>query len=182
LSNYFSTVTTIGFESFDGLVNTTGTVDLGSGVTFTAFVDAVLSPGSADLGSNGLWTFAQDGFATSGFLGVMVFSFDSLKNGAGAFISHTGGSSVMVDAIGAGGTVLESYSVSFAAPSGIDGYDEGTYVGFVRSSAEIQSLRLSGVGLVADNITTAVPEPESYALALCGLGVVAAAMRRRKIG
>jgi hypothetical protein len=181
LSNYFGTIATIGFESFDGLV--TSTEALGNGVTFAADSNAELSPATRDLGTNGLWTiFGLDGFAASGTSGVMTFSFDSLTNGTGAFISHLGGASVLVEAVGTGGSVLESYSLSFAAPSGIDGYDEGTYVGFARSSADIQSLRLSGVGLVADNITVAVPEPSSYALALCGLGMVAAVMRRRTQG
>jgi len=168
------------FETYDGLINTTGTIALGNGISFAGGTDAELSPVARDLGSNGLWTFGLAGFAASGTDGVLLFSFDALKTGVSAFVSHNGGGTLLVEALGAGSTVLESTTISFAAPSGIDGYDEGTYIGFVRSSGDIQALRLSGVGAVADNITAAVPEPSTYALMGLGLAAVAALARRRQ--
>lgn len=176
IGSLFADATVVDFESLDGLLNTTGSVSLGQGVTFSGDTDAELAPTSRDLGDNGLWGINH--FAASGTNGVLNFSFDALQHSVGAFVSHLGGGSLLVEAWGAGGSLLEAYTVSFTAPLGMDGYNEGTYVGFSRAMSDIQSLRITGVGAVADNVS-AVPEPESYALMLTGL-VLAAAMRRRR--
>lgn len=178
ISSLFTNAVVIDFESFDGLVNTSGSVSLGQGVTFSGATDAELSPATRDLGSNGAWTFGLNGFAASGTGGEMTFSFDSLQHGVGAFVSHYSGASVLVEALGMGGTVLESYTVGFTA-SDMFSSDEGTYVGFSRGLTDIKALRITGTGAVADNVS-AVPEPESYALSLLGLGVLGALARRRK--
>ncbi|MCC7545294.1 MAG: PEP-CTERM sorting domain-containing protein [Aquabacterium sp.] len=54
-------------------------------------------------------------------------------------------------------------------------------MGIARHVADIRSVTFSGVGAVADNLTytAAVPEPESYALALAALGVLVGMTRRR---
>ena len=57
--------------------------------------------------------------------------------------------------------------------------DEGTFVGFSRGLTDIQALRITGAGAVADNVS-AVPEPESYAMSLIGLGLVGAIARSRQ--
>lgn len=171
--------TLIGFEAFDGLVNDTGSINLGQGVTFTADVDAELSPSVRDLGNNGAWTFGLNGFAASGTNGIMTFTFGSLKSGVSAFVSHNGGETLLVEALGLGGVVLESTTLTFAAPGGMFGYDEGVTVGFLRNSLDIQSLRITGVGAVVDNVA-AVPEPGTYALLLAGVAVVGAVARRRQ--
>jgi PEP-CTERM motif len=179
VSSLFTNAVVIDFEAFDGLLNTTGSVSLGQGVTFSGALDSELSPTNRDLGDNGAWTFGLNGFAASGTDGVLTFSFDSLQHGVGAFVSHNGGSSVLVEALGVGGSVLESYSVTFAAVDGMYAYDAGTYVGFSRSLSDIQALRITGAGAVADDVS-AVPEPESYALGLVGLGLMGAFARRRQ--
>lgn len=171
--------TVIGFDSFDGLVNTTGTVDLGNGVVFSGDLDAELSPPVRDLGDNGAWTFGLNGFAASGTSGTMTFTFDALKAGASAFVSHLGGESLLIEALGLSGNVLENATVTFAASS-MYSYDEGTYVGFLRNTTDIKSLRITGVGAVADNVTAAVPEPETYMLALVGLSVLLGARQQRR--
>lgn len=170
--------TVIGFESFDGLVNTTGTVNLGQGVSLSADTNAELSPFNRDLGTNGAWTFGLNGFAASGSNGVLSFSFESLKSGVSAYVSHFGGASLLVEAFGLGGNLLESTTLTFAA-SGDGAYDEGTTIGFLRNSTDIASVRFTGVGAVVDNVA-AVPEPGTYALLLAGLGVVGAVARRRQ--
>ncbi len=177
VSSLFTNAVVIDFEAFDGLVNTNGSVSLGQGVTFSGAVDAELAPTSRILGDNGLWGINR--FAASGTDGVLTFSFDSLQHGVGAFVSHFGGASVLVEALGTGGNVLESYTVSFVAPTGSEGYNEGTYVGFSRAVTDIQGLRITGAGAVADDVS-AVPEPESYALGLVGLALVGAIARRRQ--
>lgn len=169
---------TIDFAAFDGLVNTGGQVDLGQGVSFAAATDAELGPAARDLGDNGLWTFGLGGFAAAGSDGVMRFTFAGLKSGVSAFVSHQGGGTLRVEALGVGGTVLESTTLSFAAPSGLYGYDEGTTIGFVRGAADIQALRLTGVGAVADNVS-AVPEPGTWLMLAGGLAAVAGLARRR---
>lgn len=171
--------TVIGFDSFDGLVNTTGTIDLGNGVVFSGDLDAELSPPVRDLGDNGAWTFGLNGFAASGTSGTMTFTFDALKAGASAFVSHLGGESLLIEALGLSGNVLENATVTFAASS-MYSYDEGTYVGFLRNTTDIKSLRITGVGAVADNVTAAVPEPETYMLALVGLSVLLGARQQRR--
>ncbi|MGQ0596280.1 PEP-CTERM sorting domain-containing protein [Aquabacterium sp.] len=171
--------TVIGFDSFDGLVNTTGTIDLGNGVVFSGGLDAELSPPVRDLGDNGAWTFGLNGFAASGTSGTMTFTFDALKAGASAFVSHLGGESLLIEALGLSGNVLENATVTFAASS-MYSYDEGTYVGFLRNTTDIKSLRITGVGAVADNVTVAVPEPETYMLALVGLSVLLGARQQRR--
>lgn len=167
----------IDFSSFDGLVNAAGTVALGQGVSFSAATDAELSPAARDLGENGAWTFGLGGFAASGSDGVMTFSFSSLKSGVSAFVSHQGGATLQVEALGTGGAVLETTTLSFAAADGIAAYDQGTTIGFLRSTADIQALRLSGLGVVADNVS-AVPEPGSWALMGLGLAAVLGLARR----
>ncbi|MBT9608426.1 PEP-CTERM sorting domain-containing protein [Aquabacterium sp.] len=170
--------TVIGFESFDGFINETGTVNLGQGVSLSSDTNAELSPSERQLGTNGAWTFFLNGFAASGSNGVLDFSFDTLKSGVSAYVSHFGGESLLVEAFGLGGTLLESTTVSFAASS--DGaYDEGTTIGFLRSSTDIASVRFTGVGAVVDNVA-AVPEPTSLALLAVGLGVLGFAVRRRQ--
>ncbi len=171
--------TVIGFYSFYGLVNTTGSIDLGNGVVFSGDMDAELSPPVRDLGDNGAWTFGLNGFAASGTSGTMTFTFDALKAGASAFVSHLGGESLLIEALGSSGNVLENATVTFAASS-MYSYDEGLYVGFLRNTTDIKSLRITGVGAVADNVTAAVPEPETYALTLVGLSVLLGARKLRR--
>lgn len=179
LSSLFTDAVVIDFADFDGFINTSGSVSLGQGVTFSGAADAELGASNRDLGSNGTWSFGLDGFVASGTGGVMTFSFDTLQQGVGAFVSHDGGSSVLVEALGLGGNVLESYTVTFAATGGMDAYDDGAHVGFSRGLNDIHALRITGTGAVADNVS-AVPEPETYALSLLGLGVLGAIARRRK--
>lgn len=178
LSSLFTNAVVIDFSDFDGLINDTGSVSLGQGVTFSGATDAELGASNRDLGSNGTWNFDLEGFVASGTGGEMTFSFDSLQHGVGAFVSYDGGNSVLVEALGMGGTVLESYVQGFTA-SDMFSSNEGAYVGFSRGLADIKALRITGTGAVADNVS-AVPEPESYALSLLGLGVVGALARRRK--
>ena len=170
--------TVIGFESFDGFINETGTVNLGQGVTLSTDTNAELSPSERQLGTNGAWTFFLNGFAASGSNGVLNFSFDTLKSGVSAFVSHDGGASLLVEAFGLGGNLLESTTVTFAASSEF-AYDEGTTIGFLRAYNDIASFRVSGVGAVVDNIA-AVPEPSTYALLLAGVAVMGAVARRRQ--
>ena len=178
-----SPTSVVDFESFDGLI-TAGPEVVASGVTFTGDVDAELGATIRDLGENGIWGVGNH-FAAAGSNGQLTFTFDSLQSGVGAFVNHyrdiSGG--VTVSAYDSSNALLETYSL--ALTTDVYSYNEGAFMGISRNVADIRSVTFSGVGAVADDLsfTAAVPEPESYALALLGIGMlVGSQMLRRKQG
>ena len=95
--------------------------------------------------------------------------------------------SFLIQARDGSGNVLESISISAGDPGTGNGI--ATLWSFSRPSADVVSIRFAGTrtaggafGLGFDNFdarTAAVPEPESYAMMLAGLGVVGWMARRR---
>jgi hypothetical protein len=182
------------FEGFDGLV-TAGPETLAAGtVTMTSSIDSTLGTFVADLGANGDWgaagRFAGIGDLTGLTLetvGSMTFSWTEPAYAAGAFVSHYlppgGSASLTVEALGSGGSVLESYDFTvFTAPSSDD---EGLFVGVNRPAADLLGLRVSGDGFVLDDLfvsqtqVAAVPLPPAAALLGAGLGLIGLMPRRR---
>ncbi|WP_349740930.1 PEP-CTERM sorting domain-containing protein [Roseateles cavernae] len=193
----------ITFNSYDGLIGT-GPEDVGAevgaSVLFTSAPFTELGANARDLGDNGLWgargnpvdglvdtPTGNGNFIASGFIGnsgELGFRFGSGVAGVGAYLNQfqiDGDShNFTVLAYGQNGKVLESFNVS--VDTEWDSYNEGRFLGFQRAAADIYGFGVAGNGIVLDNLsfTTAVPEPESYAMLLAGLGVVGLLMRRRR--
>ena len=168
------------FESYDGLI-TAGPEVVSTGVTFSGDVDAELGATIRDLSENGIWGVGNH-FAAAGSNGQITFTFDSLQSGVGAFVNHFRdiSGSVTVSAYDSSSALLETYSLALSTD--VYSYNDSAFLGISRNVADIRSVTFSGVGAVADNLTytTAVPEPTSYLLAICGLGLLAGVAHRRK--
>jgi hypothetical protein len=172
-----------GFDAFDAY-STTGPEAIGGGVTFTGDDGSVLGAYIADLGTNGLWGLGNV-FAATGAIGELRFTFDSLTSGAGALVNHYELSdlfpfAVVVSAYGDNNQIIETYTVSVDTDE--YGFNEGTFLGIIREHADIRSIAFKGNAVVVDDLsfTTPVPEPETYAMLLAGLGMIGAVARRRR--
>ncbi|MDC6167651.1 PEP-CTERM sorting domain-containing protein [Paucibacter sp. XJ19-41] len=193
----------ITFNGYDGLIGT-GPEDVGAevgeSVLFTSAPFTELGANARELGENGLWgargnpvdglvdtPTGNGNFVASGFIGnsgELGFRFGSGMAGVGAYLNQFQidgvSNSFTLLAYGQSGNVLETTTVSIDTDA--YGYNEGSFLGFQRASADIYGFGIAGNGIVLDNLTftTAVPEPESYALLLAGLGVVGLLVRRRR--
>jgi len=178
----------ITFDEFDGLLGSGPTqvgASIGQDVKFTSSLPSTLGAYIADLGTNGLWgagkVFAATGTPDDlvpGF-GLLHYTFtDKVTRGAGAMVNSFDGGPILVIAYGADTTILEAHVVSVSTPGG---FNEGSFYGIVRGTDDIRAIAFGGMGLVMDDVTftTPVPEPETYALMLAGLGLVGWAARRR---
>lgn len=174
-------VSVVDFENFDGYY-TTGPETVAPGVTFTGDQGFVLGAYIANLGTNGIWG-AGNMFAATDVVGELRFTFDSLTNGAGAFVNHYADGifpfSLVVSAYGDNNQIIETWTLSIDTDE--YGYNEGMFVGITRDSADIRSLSFKGNYVVADNLAVAVPvpEPETWAMLLAGLGMMGMVARRR---
>lgn len=166
-------------------------LDLGGGVSLTSTAYTTIGANVQDLGENGAWTsFLDEGNRNGYFLatafsrnrGELAFDFSNPVQKVGLFANQyqTTGvpNSMVVSAFDQYGNVLESFTVSIDTAS--DSYDAGMFIGFERASADIYGFAVADGTFVVDNLVTAVPEPESFAMLLAGLLGVAAAARRRK--
>lgn len=169
------------FENFDGLLST-GPETVAPGITFTGDAGSELGAYIRDLGSNGVWGVGNH-FAASGAIGELRFTFADLTAGAGAFVNHFAANvfpfSVVVSVYGDNNQILESHTLAIATDE--YGYNEGRFLGITRDVADIRSISFKGNGVVVDNLAVSqpVPEPETYALLLAGLGLIGMAARRR---
>jgi PEP-CTERM motif len=190
--------TVIDFNDFDGYIlpqieggSLITSLNLGSGVTLTTTPFSVVGQNAFDLDQNGLWTVIgnsnRDGnFISTSFLlnnGAINFSFDTPMQKVGIFANQSqsigNNNSLQVLAYDINGNVLETFTVSI--DTDVDSYDEGKFIGFERSTADIYGFSLANGSFVVDNLTiTAIPEPETYAMFLAGLGFMGIAARRRK--
>lgn len=175
-------VTVIDFESVDEGLITAGPLALGSGVTFTGDVDAELGAYIRDLGDNGVWGVGNH-FAAAGSNHTLTFTFDTLQAGVGAWVNHVrdaSGGSITLTAYGDTMQVLETHSISLSL-SATD-YNAGAFLGLSRGAADIRSVTFTGTGAVADDLalTSAVPEPATWALVFTGLLVTAGLRRARR--
>jgi len=174
---------TADFEGFDGLLST-GPVLVAPGVTFTGDAGSELGANNRDLGENGAWGGFGNHFAAGANVGELRFTFGQLSNGAGAFVNHFALAALplglVVSVYGDNNQIIETHTVT--VDTAFDSYDQGVFLGITRANADIRSISFKGLGVVVDNVTVtaAVPEPQTYALLLAGLGLVGAAARRRR--
>jgi hypothetical protein len=179
---------TVTFDEFLGLLGAGPTqvgATIGQDVVFTSSLPSTLGAYIAELGSNGMWgagkVFAATGTPDDlvpGF-GLLHYTFTGkVTSGAGAFLNSFDGGPILMIAYGVGTTILEAHVVTASTPAG---FNEGAFFGIVRPGTDIRAIAFGGTGLVMDDLTfaTPVPEPETYALLLAGLGLVGWAARRR---
>ena len=81
---------------------------------------------------------------------------------------------------GGAGAFASSLSFAVTAAGGISVNDFVANAAGYRFSADLINTTTGVTGAVGSGITTAVPEPETYALMLAGLGAMAFVARRRK--
>lgn len=178
-----TTLAVIDFEAYDGLL-TSGPEALAPGLVFTGDAGSELGAYARDLNDNGLWGVGNH-FAASGFVGELRFTFDNLVQGAGAFVNHFAAAglpfALVVTAYGANHQIIETHTLSLA--TGWDSYNAGSFAGIQRATADMRALSFKGVGVVVDDFsyTAAVPEPQSLAMMLAGLGFMGfIALRRQR--
>jgi hypothetical protein len=183
-------------ETFeDHLLNVPGvTATGGGGVTSVVFGPGVHDSVDADDGSINGSGLAGDSFFTSNGAAAVRFTFSaaalgSLPTSAGIVWTDGGfASSVTFSAYGPTGELLFTQTRSGFADSSNNGETaEDRFFGVV-NAAGVSSIEISnpGGGMEVDhlqfggaNIAPAIPEPETYALLLAGLGCIGLVTRRR---
>jgi hypothetical protein len=159
------------------------------GLTFTADQQFTVGQYQADLGENGLWGANGNHFLSFDNFGSMALtiSFNGLATRGFGFDysiyeTSAGGASLSVTAYDASNNVVAGYGTSFGTAFGSDSYNLSATSGWVEATPNIAKVVISGDGVVLDNFTftTPVPEPESYAMFLAGLGLMGAVARRRQ--
>jgi hypothetical protein len=152
--------------------------------------------GPYTLGFNGQLTNAgQNGFValnsidpnTFEFTGTLTFQFSRPVSQVGAFLNYfsldanntPNGPDVVITALAADGSALESFDLNQLAPIiALGANDEELFRGIARNQADIAAFQISNQ-LVATNeliFSQAVPEPAT--LTLVGLGVLGLLIRR----
>jgi hypothetical protein len=136
--------------------------------------------GGYGFAGNGYWDGKPAMIGSNSSTATMEYSFANLLSGVGGLINYAPGfgDAATISIFDSQHTLLESSVLNFAT-NGI-----GEFHGFQQSSANIAYFSLAGsfIGLRDLTITsvTAVPEPETYAMMLAGLGLMGAVARRRK--
>lgn len=182
ISDIGATAMTVDFEAYDGY-DTMGPEVVAPGVTFTGDNGSMLGAYIADLGTNGVWGVGNH-FAATGAVGELRFTFDQMVKGAGALVNHIELGAlfpfaVVVSAYGDNNQIIETHTVSVDTDE--FGYNEGKFLGITRADLDIRSISFKGNAVVLDDlVVSAIPEAETYAMMLAGLGLVGFAAKRRK--
>jgi hypothetical protein len=177
---------------------TTGPETMAPGITWTANGGAAHA---AVFGYTGGYGFAVNGTWAAGLPMIgsdsptfgMRIDFAAPVAGVGAYLNYAPkeGDPAVISIFDSTNALLESYTLSFLVDTsqvGLNttkaGYNLGEFHGFLQSTNNISYMTLSGSYIGAANLETvsvaAVPEPETYALMMAGLGVMAWVARRRK--
>ena len=169
---------------------TFGPVSIPGGITFTAAPGdngnsgqgSVIGQGDYGLASNGaiggnatyIGLDSGTGFATLTFA-TDISSFGGFWN----YAPDTG--TPIISAYDASNSLLGTYDLSVLAPiSTPNGFNQFVFRGIQSDATDIKSIQFSGSYIVLTGVIPSIPEPETYAMLLVGLGLIGFMARRRK--
>jgi len=180
---------------------TFGPVSLPGGITFTAAPGgggnsgkgSVIGQGGYGLGDNGSFGGTATYIGVDSGTGYATLTFSKLVSSFGAFWNYATFASQpsswdapTISAYGASDNLLGAFDLAALAPiSTPGGYNEFSYRGIFSDSADIKSIRFGGAYILlaatpnGQPVIPAVPEPETYAMLLVGLGFVGFIARRK---
>lgn len=194
----------ITFDGYDGLVYDATAYPAGlyldvDGDVLLTTIDggALVGAFAQDLEGNGLWGARFDPTPTGSgnFLSAIAelnfnFSADGPQARVGAFfnisqpISGAKTNTITLEALDDSLAVLETLTVTI--DTSLDSYNEGLFLGFQRTSADIGNLRVAfsnGASVVMDDLhlsSNPIPEPGTFALLAGGLGLIGWMARHRR--
>ena len=180
--------TVIDFESEDGLNLLGGDTYNFAGGSITATDSYTVGQYIADLGENGVWG-AGNHFVSFDTIGQMTMNISFAAPTKGVAFDYSiyeqdadGSAMLTARYYDANDSLLKTAKFIFS-PFGSTTYDQFQSFGYVSDVANIARVSISGDGVVLDNVTftAAVPEPESYAMLLAGLGLIGVVARRRSL-
>jgi len=180
---------TYDFENEDGYIFAAGTTYSFGNLQITADQQFTVGQYIADLGENGVWG-AGNHFVSFDHIGEMTLDLSfSGKTTTGFAFNYSayddaaidGGAQFTVRYFDAQNNLIGSHNQTLTA-FGSDTYDLFATTGYISNAANIAKISITGDGVVIDNltVTTPVPEPETYAMLLAGLGLMGGMARRRK--
>lgn len=194
-----ATATTFDFEGYDGfIVNDSygingSSLSVVNGLTLSSLNQFTVGQNIGDLGENGAWGGGVNGkFLSFDFAGAMsldVTFAQATKGFAFDFSAwqergSTTPASVSISYFDEANSLIGSHDMIINPSLGWDTNNLALTTGYVSDSANIARVSITGDGVVLDNLTftQAVPEPESYAMLLAGLGLMGVVARRRQRG
>jgi hypothetical protein len=174
---------------------TFGPVSLPGGITFTAAPGgggnsgggSVIGQGYYGLGNNGQFGGAATYIGVDSGTGYATLTFSSLVSSFGAFWNYapSSGDAPTISAYGASDNLLGAFDLAALAPISTPGaFNAFSYRGIFSDSADIKSIRFGGSYILLaatpdGRPVSPVPEPETYAMLLAGLGFIGFIARRK---
>jgi hypothetical protein len=167
---------------------------VGENITWSSsLADSVIGSGTYLLGGNGVWNSDRTFTGAIFDEAVMTYRFhDGPVSAVGGFMNYgiedgVFVAPVLLEALDINDNVLESYDLAtLAAISTPGGINEGVFRGIVRATNDIFAFRISGRGIVLDDltfargpVTTHAPEPGT--LWLFAIGAATAGVLRRRV-
>lgn len=158
-----------------------------AGGSITSSKRFTIGQDSMDLGANGVWGQGKSFLAFDSESSMSLnIKFSGKATQGVAFdynvfdLDPDASSTLKVRYYDAANNLIKGYNFGFTS-FGSTAVNAAQTFGYVSDLANIDHVTITGTGVVIDNLTfaAAVPEPESYALLLAGLGIVGAVARRR---
>ncbi len=179
--------TVLDFETFDGAIFAGSTLNY-NGLLISGSQQFTAGQNAAGLGENGIWGGNGNHFLSFDHIGNMTLdiSFNGQTTKGFAFDYSIyeedldGSAFLTARYFDLSNNLIKSTKFIYS-PFGSDTENQSQSFGFVSNTANIARISIVGDGVVLDNLTYTqpVPEPESYAMFLAGLGLMGAVARRR---